>query len=464
MINPPNRRPEDGSHPLTTQGKRIHIIGAGGVGMSGLALLLKRIGAEVTASDKNDSPYLQKLTEKGIRTWVGSNPGGISPGAHVYYSTAIKADDAERQFAEQNGFACEPRHSLLKFITSDYFTIAIAGCHGKTTTSAWAADLLTRAGMDPTALIGGTVPEWNSNYREGEGKRDSKNILVIEADESDRSFLSIDSNIALVTNVDLDHTDIHPNLESLERDFCDFAVTAQKNGGWIHLSYECNGQLQTLLTAEDKAGAAAISVSIEKHSISAAGREYAVGLAGKHNLMNATLVLQLGLRLGIKEDIISESLAHYGGVNRRMQRLAEFPDLKLTVIDDYAHHPHEVQATLEALAGQYERLLLFWEPHRLSRFTHFYTEFAAALETYSAKHSLFSLPIYASGDKAADYPDAEKLFRHFQKSPYRHVASQDKFDLQSLGLNGRKTAAVFMGAGASSEYAKAFVEFMRRGR
>ncbi len=442
---------------------KIHIIGAGGVGMSGLALLLKRMGAEITASDKNDSPYLQKLAEKGIQTWVGSNPGGISPGAHVYYSTAIKADDAERHFAERNGFACEPRHSLLKLITADYFTLAIAGCHGKTTTSAWIADLLTRAGMDPTALIGGTVPEWNSNYREGQGQRDGKNILVIEADESDRSFLSIDSRVALVTNVDLDHTDIHPSLESLERDFCDFAATAQKNGGWIHLSYECTGQLQTLLTAEDKAGAA-ISVSVERHSISASGKTYPVGLAGKHNLMNATLVLQLGLRLGIQEAIIAESLAAYGGVNRRMQRLAAFPDVNLTVIDDYAHHPHEVAATLEALAGQYERLLIFWEPHRLSRFTHFHAEFAAVLESYAAKHSLFSLPIYASGDKAVDYPEAEKLFQRFQKSPYLHVAAKEKFDLQSLGIDGRKSAAVFMGAGSSSEYAKAFVEFMQRGR
>jgi UDP-N-acetylmuramate--alanine ligase len=131
----------------------VHIIGAGGVGMSGLALLLKRTGATITASDQNDSPYLRKLAEKGITTWVGSEPARINNGAHVYYSTAIKPEDPERSFAEKHGMRCEPRHALLAAITREYFTIAVAGCHGKTTTSAWIASLLEAAGLDPTALI-----------------------------------------------------------------------------------------------------------------------------------------------------------------------------------------------------------------------------------------------------------------------------------------------------------------------
>lgn len=429
--------------------------------MSGLALLLKRNGAEITASDKNDSPYLRKLAEKGIRTWVGSQPGNIARSAHVYYSTAIKPEDPERQFAEQQGIRCEPRHSLLQHVTADYFTIAIAGCHGKTTTSAWVADLLTRAGMDPTALIGGTVPAWNSNYREGEGRFAEKRILVIEADESDRSFLSIAADVALITNVDLDHTDIHPSLESLENDFCEFALTARKNQGWIHLSTECGGRIAGILNDEEKQLRAGITISHKKHSISAQGREYAIGLAGGHNLMNATLVLQLGLKFGIAPETIVASLSGFSGVNRRMQRLAEFPEKNLTVIDDYAHHPHEVAATLAALEPQYERLMIFWEPHRLSRFTHFHAEFAAVLEPYALKHSLFSLPIYASGDKAADYPEAVELFRRFETQPFQHIASAAAFSLRQLALDGRKSAAVFMGAGASSDYAKAFSEFLK---
>ena len=190
----------------------VHVIGAGGVGMSGLALLLARTGVTVTASDQSDSPYLRKLAEKGITTWVGSDAGRINRTAHVYYSSAIKGEDPERSFAERAGMRCEPRHALLAAITREYFTIAVAGCHGKTTTSAWIASLLEAAGLDPTALIGGTVPAWNSNYREGRGELQGKPILVIEADESDRSFLSIAAQVALITNIDLYHTDVHASL------------------------------------------------------------------------------------------------------------------------------------------------------------------------------------------------------------------------------------------------------------
>ncbi|HRP68312.1 MAG TPA: Mur ligase domain-containing protein [Turneriella sp.] len=440
----------------------IHIIGAGGVGMSALALLAKRRGATITASDKNNSSYLQKLASHGIHTWVGSQPEKIPQDAHVYYSSAVKADDPERDFAETHGFLCEPRHSLLKRITADYFTIAIAGCHGKTTTSAWLADLLIRAGKDPTALIGGTVPEWQSNYREGSGKLHGKPILVMEADESDRSFLSIDVDIALITNVDLDHTDIHQSLAALENDFCAFADTARQNNGNIFLSSECDGALLARLTPAEKEARAQVIIAMEKHSIAAQGMEYPVGLAGVHNLKNATLIVQLGLTLGIPPTVIAASLQEFSGVNRRMQRIATFPERHLTVIDDYAHHPHEVEATLAALEPQYDRLLIFWEPHRLSRFVHFYREFAAVLEKYAAEHQLFLLPIYASGHKAEDYPHYEKLFQQFTKSHFVYIAQPSEFSLEPLALDGRNTAAVFMGAGASSEYAQAFVEFVRQ--
>lgn len=441
--------------------EKIHIIGAGGVGMSGLALLAARMGSQVTASDQSDSPYLRKLAAQGIMAWTGSDPARIDERSHIYYSSAIKPENPERSYAEKKGIPCQPRHELLRIITREYFTIAVAGCHGKTTTSAWIADLLTRAGSDPTALIGGTVPGWNSNYREGKGRRNGKPILVIEADESDRSFLSIESSVALTTNIDLDHTDVHASLETLERDFLDFSVAAKHNGGWLQVSKECKGMLLEALAVQDRELRDKIKVNVPTHTLELSGREYEVGLAGFHNLMNATLVLQFATRWELPEQVIAESLAQFSGVNRRMQRLADFPKFNLVVIDDYAHHPHEVQATLAALATQYERLLIFWEPHRLSRFTYFYKEFAAVCEVYAAKQNLFSLPLYASGDKAEDYPEAETYFEHFKKSPFKHIRSKADFSLTDLNLDGRKTAAVFMGAGLSSEYAQAFVEFLR---
>lgn len=439
-----------------------HIIGAGGVGMSGLALLLQRMGVRLTASDKNDSPYLQSLSGMGIETWVGSAPLRIHPAAEVFYSSAVKADDVERQFVSAKGLRAESRHALLSLITREYFTIAIAGCHGKTTTSAWVADLLMRANLDPTALIGGTVPQWNSNYRAGKGVLAGKPILVIEADESDRSFLAIQAQVAMVTNIDLDHTDIHESLASLTHDFSAFARGAIENGGALYCSKECSEDVAHIMLANDAALRAEIQIHADKHALAYAGKFFPVRLAGIHNLQNATLVLQLGLALGLEFAAIAAALAEFSGVNRRMQKLAEFAAQQLTVIDDYAHHPHEVQATLSALQTQYEHLIIFWEPHRLSRFTHFHAEFMATLSAFAAGNTLVSLPLYASGDKAEDYPQAAQLFQTFQKPPFQYLASTADFATIDLQLGARKNAAVFMGAGLSSEYAQAFVDFMRR--
>ncbi|HNE19398.1 MAG TPA: Mur ligase domain-containing protein [Turneriella sp.] len=441
--------------------KNIHIIGAGGVGMSGLALLARRMGAVVTASDQSDSPYLRKLAEKGITTWVGSQPERMPASAHVFYSTAIKPEDSERTHAERSGMPCESRHQLLNLITRNYFTIAIAGCHGKTTTSAWTARLLERAGFDPTALIGGTVPEWNSNYREGHGTMQGKPLLVIEADESDRSFLSIDTNVAMVTNIDLDHTDVHASLEALTLDFLGFLAVAQAQGGWIHLSKECPQLLQEQLSKQDQAIWINIAVDTVAHAVIYENKKYPVGLAGTHNLLNATLVLQLALKLGIDHEILADTLREFGGVNRRMQTIATFPEKKLVVIDDYAHHPHEVEATLSALAARYDRLLIFWEPHRLSRFNHFFAEFDAVLRRYASGHALFVLPIFASGDKLDEYPQTEERFAFFKNQPYVYVGDLAGYEQTAGEWTGSNNAAVFMGAGKSSEYAHAYAHWLQ---
>ncbi len=439
---------------------KVHVIGAGGVGMSGLALLLARMGTSITASDQNDSPYLRKLQEKGIETWVGSDPLRIKNGTHVFYSSAIKPEDAERHFAEAQGLPCESRHALLALITQQYFTIAVAGCHGKTTTSAWVARLLEQAGFDPTALIGGTVPEWNSNYREGQGKMNGKPLLVIEADESDRSFLSIATDVAMVTNIDLDHTDVHASLENLKTDFRQFVNGAVARGGWVHVSKECEADFVALQQPFERSIWSDVSVVSEERVVGLGAAKYAIGIAGRHNLMNASLVVQLAKKLGVDDGVLADALRSFGGVNRRMQKLATFDRFSITVIDDYAHHPHEVQATLSALAGEYQRLLIFWEPHRLSRFCHFHAEFAAALLPYSEQHKLYSLPIYASGDRAGDYAEAQQLFMTFKNPPFEHVASASDFIKTRAEFGSVKTAAVFMGAGLSSDYAAQFVKWL----
>lgn len=430
--------------------------------MSGLALLAQRMGAHITASDQNDSPYLRKLAAKGITTWTGSHPDRMPAAAHVYYSTAIRADDAERAYAERSGMVCKPRHELLQVITQNFFTIAIAGCHGKTTTSAWTAYLLERAGYDPTALVGGTVPEWNSNYREGYGTMQGKPLLVIEADESDRSFLSINTSVAMVTNIDLDHTDVHASLDALKRDFLTFLSKARSQKGWIHLSKECPEDLLAQLSVDEHRRWQKITVDTANHAIICEGKKYPVGLAGAHNLLNATLVLQLALRLRIADAVIAAALREFSGVNRRMQTIAAFPEKNLVVIDDYAHHPQEVAATLSALAERFDRLLIFWEPHRLSRFNHFYADFDSVLRRYADRHALYVLPVFASGDRADQYPLTEKRLALFRTPPYTYIRGAEDYQQTAGAWDGARSAAVFMGAGKSSEYAHAYVAWLAR--
>lgn len=428
--------------------------------MSGLALLAQRMGISVSASDKNDTPYLRKLHEKGIPVWVGSAPERIATGAQVFYSSAIKPDDPERAYAEKNGFVCEARHSLLARITQNYFTIAVAGCHGKTTSSAWVAHLLILAGYDPTALVGGTVIEWNSNLREGRGTMQGKPLLVIEADESDRSFLAIDASVALVTNIDLDHTDVHANLQALTADFLQFASSVQANGGWLHISKEAPPELFALLPTGEQNIWQKISIDAASHAVLYDKQRFPVGLLGDHNLLNATLVLQLALRLAIPNEIIAHALRNFSGVARRLQKIAELPQLALSVIDDYAHHPHEVAATLSALSEKFERLLIFWEPHRLSRFNHFYQEFDAVLRRYAERHAVYVLPLFYSSDREEDYPETQSRFAIFRKSPYVFLASQKEFERTGGAWTGKSNAAVFMGAGKSSEWAQAYCDWL----
>lgn len=429
--------------------------------MSGLALLAKQTGAHVTASDRNDSAYLQNLAAQGIQTWVGEIPERIDTHAEVFYSSAVKSDNRERAVCEERGQRTESRHSLITRITREYFTLAIAGSHGKTTTSAWVTLLLENAGLDPNALIGGTVPLWKSNFRKGNGTFENKPLLVIEADESDKSFLAIDADVALVTNIDLDHTDIHPNLESLRKDFIAFTAHAKSSGGFFIVSKECGAALVSLLGDTEKALWDSVSVSVNKHALQFEGTEFPVGLPGRHNLMNASVVLQLGVRLKISHGVIADTLKNFAGVDRRMQVLAHFETLGLDVVDDYAHHPHEVAATLSALKDRYERLLIFWEPHRLSRFEHFHADFLNVLLPYSESHRLYSLPLYASGDKEANYPNAKKYFEKFITPPFVSVASADDFSKTLDAWRGAKTAAVFMGAGKSSAFAHEYVLWLK---
>jgi len=449
---------------LKDKSSPIHIIGAGGVGMSGLALLLHNLGYRLTASDLNDSFYLQQLTEVGIETWVGSNAENIRPGSVVIHSSAVPAHDSEIVHAKAQNWLVSSRHLLLEFLTGNYFTIAVTGTHGKTTTSAWLAYVLEVAGFDPTALIGGKVLHWNSNIRLGRGKHNGRPILVIEADESDGSFHSIQSQVAILTNAGMDHVDNYKSEQEAKESFLQFFKSVTQNSGMIIASVESREFLQSLL---DKAGSKLHDRVKVSGGLMIDGTPYQVGLNGVHNLMNASAVVVAALHLGIELEHIREGLKTFQGVGRRMQLLYDAHSPKfgaqLRIYDDYAHHPREMKAVVEALSTPNQQLYVVWEPHRISRFVYFHEDFTSVIKTHIGFENLIIMPPFTAGDDFDAYPEFQSLFEQTKGRAALALAEIQELDrLRQLQPQGKDIITfVFMGAGHSSSWAQQAVLKLR---
>lgn len=459
------------SNPSINVNRPVHIIGGGGVGMSALALLLIKSGFHVSASDKNGGKYLEKLKETGAVTWTGSNPANIPENAVIFYSTAVPENDAERVWATEKNMPLYPRHILLKTITEQYYTIGISGTHGKTTTTGWIAFLLEMGGFDPNALVGGTLVQWNSNVRLGNGKLGGKDILVIEADESDESFLAIESREVIVTNIELDHVDRYTDIDHVREKFQLYIENCQKTGGLFFPSFEVQNLMSQGMNQYDKINEIMNSIRIDEkgHGLyMKTGKDdvfFEVGLAGLHNLWNAFAVLIFARFHGITEDVIRSALLNYRGVERRMQKLAEFSNkngAKITVVDDYAHHPTEVKMVLETLLNMYSGLIVVWEPHRISRMTHFSTEFESVFESLIRFKNFFIMPVFdAAGEKhMPEFAQFNLLWNQWLRKSNGEIKMKGDYKtlLDCIHNQNENTAVVFLGAGHSSEFAADFCE------
>lgn len=458
---------------LENKENNIHIIGAGGVGMSGLALLLKNLGFRVSGSDATDNKYLKNLAANGITTWRGSYPDRIEKDSIVFYSTAIGEHEPERHHAEEQGMPIFSRHKLIEFITEKFFTIAITGTHGKTTTTAWCAMLLQNAGLDPCALVGGNVPEWQSNVRIGNGVWQGKPILVMEADESDKSFLNIDASVGAITNIEMDHPDHYKNLDELEKNFYDFITNLVQQKKTLLPSFEFFSHNMFKKAKENFPQAFndfsdfQEKFSIEKkenaNCIVFAGKTYTPRLAGLHNLKNASIVFALAQYMKIDETVLRKTVEEFSGVDRRMQLLAAYSlpteDQKryVHIIDDYAHHPTEIEAGLKTLQQEYDYVVVVWEPHRISRLIYFGDAFKKILHSFSGK--VFLLPVYFAAEKEKDFLGYQEVCKELQENfeslnlqTYKNL--WDFLENTSEIAEQKKIAVAFMGAGRSSEHAQ----------
>ena len=380
-------------------GRRLHFIAIGGAGMSALALVAHALGAEVTGSDRSESSYLPKLRRAGIEPVVGHRAGGAPPGAEVVRATAVPDDNPELASARAAGALILHRADLLAEIVGLGRSIAVSGTHGKTTTSAMIAHALLETGRAPTYLIGGKLRSSATNAAWGGG-----GWIVVEADESDRSHLKLSPEVAVVTNVELDHHASYHSIAELEAAMAEFASSARTRIVSEPLSLELPADGRTRTFGIGAGDLAAENVELlplgSRFRVEGVGVELPV--PGAHNVLNALAALGACREAGLELREAAPALATFAGTGRRFEprgRTAAGAE----VYDDYAHHPTEVRATLEAARSLgARRVIACFQPHLFSRTRHLAREFGAAL---ALADIVVVLEIYPSRERAEDYPE-----------------------------------------------------------
>lgn len=449
---------------LEEEKKPVHIIGGGGVGMSALALWLHSQGYTLSASDAADSTYLKMLADEGIRTWTGSSPADVGNEAVVIYSSAIASDNPERVWAYEKALTQFSRHPLLTYLTESYHTVAVCGTHGKTTTSAWLAYLFEKAGFDFAALIGGTIKQWGRHYRLPAANSDNnkKKLLVIEADESDSSFLDIEAEIAVVTNIAMDHPDNFTTFSRVRAEFREFFERINAKGGSVVASLEAEKDVSDLL---DKDSAKCLKkLKISKGSLKYNKEEIQPLLPGEHNLLNASALICTAEKFSIDEAVTREAVTSFQGVSRRLDLLgrATLRDKQVSLYDDYAHHPDEIRAGYIALKEKHDNVLIIWEPHRITRLVYFIKEFEQVLKEIGF-NSVLMMPVFTAGDKPENFSQYHEIREKLEDSLGRVEIPADTGVINEAvqNLKGTDIAVVFMGAGESSHSAKKYAEIQK---
>jgi UDP-N-acetylmuramate--alanine ligase len=390
--------------------QHVHFVGIGGIGMSGIAELLVNVGYRVSGSDARRSEHTTRLDTLGVRIEIGHDAAHVQDADVVVVSSAVSPDNPEVVAARQLHIPVIPRAEMLAELMRLRVGIAIGGAHGKTTTTSMVALLLERAGLDPTAVIGGKLSAFGSNARLGRGQ-----YMVAEADESDRSFLKLSPTLAVITNIDHEHMDAYGSFDRLVEAFRDFADRVPFYGAVVACADDAavRGLLPQItrrtitygfspdanVRGFNPAGDGASSrcgVSYHVHGVPAGQGEGAIRLQvpGRHNLQNALAAVAVGLEIGIPFDRISSALAEFRGADRRYQRRGTVDGV--TVIDDYGHHPTEIAAVLQAASdGAPARLVVVFQPHRYSRTRDCLHQFGPSL---SAADVVVLTDIYPAGE------------------------------------------------------------------
>ena len=447
--------------------RHIHFIGIGGSGMSGIAEVLHNLGYQVSGSDLNNSPTVERLQSLGIRSQVGHTASNIAGADCIVTSTAVKPDNPEVLAAREKHIPIVPRAVMLAELMRMKQGIAIAGTHGKTTTTSLVASVLAQAGLDPTFVIGGRLNSAGVNAKLGSG-----NYIVVEADESDASFLNLLPVMAVVTNIDADHMETYGHsLDKLKSAFIEFlhrmpfygaAVLCTDDPGVVSILPQL-ARPMTSYGFNEGAEVRAVDVRavdgqmqftvLRRNGVTMPDLSIVLNLAGKHNVLNALAAIAIAVELDVPDEAIQTALRDFKGVGRRFQSYGSVPAKdggSFTVIDDYGHHPVEMAATLAAARGAFpgRRLVLAFQPHRYSRTRDCFEDFVKVIGEADA---VLLSDVYAAGEAPIVAADGRSLARALRVAgKVEPVFVDDIADMPQTILDNAKAGDVVMCMGAGS--------------
>jgi len=436
--------------------KHVHFVGIGGIGMSGIAEVLLNLGYKVTGSDVRATAITDRLERSGATIYPRHAEENVN-GAHVVVtSSAVRPDNPEIQEAERRKIPVIARAEMLAELARLKYSIAVAGTHGKTTTTSMIATILDRAGQDPTVVVGGILNTIGSNARLGKGE-----FIVLEADESDRSFLLLSPTIAVVTNIEADHLDHYRDLEDIQAAFLSFINKVPFYGAAVLCLDE--PAVQSLIPQVKRriitfGAAAPADVCITDVNVEGLGstftlrfnggvtQKFKLSVPGVHNVLNATAAFASARDMGVEPPVIANALEAFRGVDRRFQIKSHDG---ITVIDDYAHHPTEIRATLSAAkAANFRRIFAVFQPHRYSRTFHLFDDFARA---FNLADAVLILDIYPAGESPIEGVTTAALIEKIKSFGHKNAMYAPTFEMieSYIIANAREgDAVVVMGAGS----------------
>ncbi len=457
----------------------IHFVGIGGIGMSGIAEVMHNLGYHVQGSDIAEGYVVEGLRKRGIKVMIGHDAANLGEAAVVVTSTAVKRGNPEVEAALEHRIPLVRRAEMLAELMRLKYTVAVAGTHGKTTTTSLIAAMLDAGGLDPTVINGGIINNYGSNARLGDS-----DWMVVEADESDGSFLRLDGTIAVVTNIDPEHLDHYGDFEKAKAAYIEFIENVPFYGVAIlcldHpevqaiiprirdrriLTYGFSAQADVRADAvRPENGGNIFNVVVRSRDGSQRTiNDVFLPMSGKHNVQNALAAIAVGLERGMTDDQVQAGFSKFGGVKRRFTKVGEVGGI--TIIDDYAHHPVEIRAVLSAAReGAKGRVIAICQPHRYTRLENLMEDFATA---FNDADMVYITPVYAAGETPIDNVNAAELVGKIKRRGHYSVNEIESAGAMAIELAEKAKEGdlvVCLGAGDITKWAAGLADAIKAAR